>query len=297
LDSDVVAVSSEVDRVFDQFRGSVVFAADMGKLEDFSPFAVNCACMDQTVALKDAQMRYDSEGFKEYQRCTDAISVELAKNRKDLIGRIRSWVNYQFGHLEFYRLSNGYYQHKETGRWYSEGGIDIDATYARIPWISKASGCMWNATDQRYERVDGSDAEVLKCEHLRELLKLDFDVDVPKGWQHWNGGVFLFDTRAESFFADWNGHVLKVFGSAAWRTRDQAALIATVFGHGLQNAPLLDCKFNFIVREDEFEKLLASEEGVLFDGIETQPAFLHFIDWVSGRDAELDKWVCKLAIG
>jgi len=46
LDSDQIAVSSDVDRVFSLYRPPATFAADRGRIDDFSRYGVRCGCPD-----------------------------------------------------------------------------------------------------------------------------------------------------------------------------------------------------------------------------------------------------------
>jgi hypothetical protein len=46
LDSDVIAVDAEVDRIFDHASGPVTFAHDHAEIDAFSGWAVNCGCRE-----------------------------------------------------------------------------------------------------------------------------------------------------------------------------------------------------------------------------------------------------------
>ena len=47
LDTDVVAVSRDVDSIFDRYIAPITFAADHSRLGDFSPYAVRCGCLER----------------------------------------------------------------------------------------------------------------------------------------------------------------------------------------------------------------------------------------------------------
>ncbi len=97
---------------------------------------------------------------------------------------------------------------------------------------------------------------LLTCAHLRRQLSERFDLDVPAGWTHWNGGVFVFGPDAEPFLERWHELAVASFEWPEWRTRDQGALIASAWQLGLQDLPRLPQEFNFIVadpyREDVY---------------------------------------------
>jgi 4-hydroxybenzoate polyprenyltransferase len=85
------------------------------------------------------------------------------------------------------------------------------------------------------------------CGHLREGLLDLWEVEPPGGWLPWNGGVFLFGPESRPFLDAWHGRVLEAFADPRFKTRDQHALVATVWADGLQEHPLLPREFNTIV--------------------------------------------------
>lgn len=295
LDSDVVAVSDEADNIFNQFQAPVTFAADVGKLEDFSPFAVNCGCLEQTKALKDAEAAYDSEAVVEYRKLTDLISSQLDEKNRSPIGRSKNWFKYHFGDSEIYRLSDQFYQHKTTGKWFLSNGLDIQEKYERTNWISKVSGCEWDSGRKYFVRKDGSNAQQLKCDHLKQFLQEDFGATVPNGWQHWNGGVFLFDDSASDFFADWHRIVLQVFENLRWKTRDQGALIATVFRHQLQERQLLGHRFNLIVINETAESQHLGRSQFQLNGNTVDAVFIHVIEGWKDPSSTAWDWIEALS--
>jgi hypothetical protein len=87
-----------------------------------------------------------------------------------------------------------------------------------------------------------------ECDHLRQRIQEKFAVHVTDpNWQHWNGGVFLFDPESTDFLDTWHEFTRAIFQDPLWRTRDQGTLVATVWRYGLQNQETLDQKFNRIV--------------------------------------------------
>jgi 4-hydroxybenzoate polyprenyltransferase len=84
------------------------------------------------------------------------------------------------------------------------------------------------------------------CSHLREQLAARFGLDVDGTWLHWNGGVFLFGADSSPFLDLWHERAVASFAWPEWKTRDQGALIATVWTLGLQDLPRISPEFNFI---------------------------------------------------
>ncbi|HXA14200.1 MAG TPA: glycosyltransferase [Opitutaceae bacterium] len=139
-----------------------------------------------------------------------------------------------------------------------------------------------------------------ECEHLHEAIHKTFGVKItPKAWQHWNGGVFVFDEASSEFMDLWHKNTLSIFKDPYWQIRDQGSLVATVWQMGLQNHPLLPREYNFIV--DPLDgvprakrgtvqprELLPNESYSLRNGarngaMKPHPAFLHLINGGAGK--------------
>jgi hypothetical protein len=88
------------------------------------------------------------------------------------------------------------------------------------------------------------------CRHLRDALADKWDVHPPGDWMHWNGGVFVFDASAADFLDEWHDRALQAFDDDRFQSRDQHALIATVWARGMQDHPRLPASFNTIVDLD-----------------------------------------------
>jgi hypothetical protein len=86
------------------------------------------------------------------------------------------------------------------------------------------------------------------CNHLREAILCSFGIDVRRcDWALWNGGVFLFDQRAEEFLHTWHRMALQIANDPYWYVRDQGVLAATAWKLGLEDLKPLSQRFNFIV--------------------------------------------------
>ena len=146
----------------------------------------------------------------------------------------------------------------------------------------------------------------LECDHLQEAIFRQFKVNITnKTWQHYNGGVFVFDRHSIKFMDLWHKNTLSIFKNPYWRTRDQGTLVATVWQLKLQNHLVLPHEFNFIVDplsnvhrvKRHFKKphqALPNESYSLGnDPNKPAPKFLHFINggigmrgWKNWDDAE-----------
>jgi len=87
-----------------------------------------------------------------------------------------------------------------------------------------------------------------ECDHLREAIRRKFGIEVLEpNWQHWNGGVYVFDSESIDFLDTWHAYTRLIFCDSAWTTRDQGTLIASAWRHGLENQAPLPRAYNYIV--------------------------------------------------
>ncbi len=133
------------------------------------------------------------------------------------------------------------------------------------------------------------------CGHLREQLLERFGLEVPGDWLHWNGGVFLFGPESAAFLDLWHERAVASFGWPEWKTRDQGALIATVWSLGLAELPRISPEFNFIADLGNYDLCLNSTRGWAHhpSGRWYDPKLLHLYtspledpDWDLGADVE-----------
>ncbi len=99
------------------------------------------------------------------------------------------------------------------------------------------------------------------CPHLRDQLRVRFDLEVPGDWLHWNGGVFAFGADSAHFLDLWHERAVASFDWPEWKTRDQGALIATVWSLGLEDLPRLSPEFNFIADLGNHDLCLDLDKG------------------------------------
>lgn len=137
------------------------------------------------------------------------------------------------------------------------------------------------------------------CQHLREEIEKKFGVRITdERWQHWNGGVFLFDAESIPFLDTWHDWTMEIFKDEAWKTRDQGTLIATVWKHDLQNHPRLPIAFNFIADYHSSRLQFKSGKGFSLDEFETtvDPWFVHVYHHWGDADWEVWKWVESIGV-
>ncbi|HTQ29804.1 MAG TPA: glycosyltransferase [Opitutaceae bacterium] len=172
-------------------------------------------------------------------------------------------------------------------------GVDDIFRHARPPVSFASDHCTFRQFS-RYAvncRCPGPE-----CGHLSEAIRRTFGVSVKsQTWQHWNGGVFVFDEAAAGFMERWHRNTLAIFDDPYWQTRDQGTLAATAWQLGRQDQPALPREYNFIVdpldgvpaakRAVVTARELAPNQSYSLDGDTTKPrpVFLHFVNGGVGR--------------
>ncbi len=279
LDTDVVALSSDCDLVFNAFHAPVTFAPDFVQMDAFSRFAVNCGCENQltqaTLAYNHASDVYDTTLAKSYNQACQEIDALTANNKRTWIHSAAAWMKYYFGNSQYYVLNEQYKQEKSTGRWTDKDGISLEEKYDRIKFLAREIGLPWDDTHQDF-MLNGSPLGTYTCQHLHQAIDQKFGVDsIPKNWQHWNGGVFLFDESAYSFMEFWHNASLSIMKDDAWKVRDQGTLAAAVWYFGLHHHATLASGFNRII-DLAAQYVAVMDDGTLIvNGEMEHPALLH----------------------
>lgn len=197
---------------------------------------------------------------------------------------------------EFIRRELGFDWRLDERRGYDETGrlILTDVPF----YVAQQSDYRFD--EARGEWVDGAGERVFHgpCDHLRAAIAEDFGVQVTDpDWQHWNGGVFLFDARpgsgAVAFLDTWHELTLASFGLPRWKTRDQGTLIAAAWKHGLENQATLPKEFNFLADYHKPGLSFTAERGFR---LADRPAFVrpylvHVYHHWGDRDWEVWRWL------
>lgn len=113
----------------------------------------------------------------------------------------------------------------------------------------------------------------VKYGHITDHLKKIFDVHISKEYIQPNGGLFLFNKSAELFLSKWYDNCLKILSDPiVWSTRDQGALLATIFQLHMQNNHRINNLYNYIINNTDTSPSIESLEKKLVN-----PYFIHFI--------------------
>jgi len=279
LDTDVVALSTDVDTIFEQYQSPIIFCTDLGNMATFSPYSVNCQCLDfflkkvfklshtiQTfqeeyyIADLDCSLRLNNSLVlaKNYSKETPAILnyiddciLDISKSenklKKNSVLYFLHKIKYTFP-FTYYQLSSKFKMDKKSGRWYDRNNLFLRYEKLNIfQFVNEQTGFIWDESKQEWLSEFGESITNLACNHLLEAIHSKFKIEVKnQNWQHWNGGVFLFDDTSTDFLEQWHMNTLTIFNDENWKTRDQGTLIATVWKFNLQNHPTLSLVYNLI---------------------------------------------------
>jgi hypothetical protein len=252
LDTDVISMNSDIDTIFNEFSSPISFAPDHCTMEYFSPFAINCECSNQ---FKLERERFDIELNKiDFTKKSDDFEIIEARKKlhyvyneikQNKIKLLYTAIKY-FCSKKNFILNDEILFDKKERKWKLNNG-KIFMNDINIRKVAKKSKLKWSYLKNEPISSTGKSIWRDQCNHLLEEIKNKFTIKINKpNFQHWNGGVFLFDDSSRDFLNEWHNSTLEIFKNPKWKTRDQGTLIKTVWQFGLQNHPMLDKKWNLI---------------------------------------------------
>jgi hypothetical protein len=196
------------------------------------------------------------------------------------------------------------YVRRETGfdwRWQERRGYDEAGRHivTDVPYhVESVSDFRFDTAGDAWLDASGERVFHGPCDHLREALADEFGIVVADpDWQHWNGGVFLFDARQESessaFLDSWHELTVRSFDRARFKTRDQGTLIAAAWRHGLEHQATLPKVFNFLADYHKPGLLFDAEHGFSFEGRagHLRPFLVHVYHHWGDREWDVWRWL------
>ncbi len=198
---------------------------------------------------------YDKEGNIIYSKESDFF-LYLNKH-KFYINKTKDntakWYHEETGlvqHQELYDfdsflLKKGIRLNEKNGCYIND---NEEILYPNIPMlVQNNSNFKFDFNTGEWFDKSGKKVFELQCNHLKEAIRNKFNIEIGNAnWQHWNGGVFLFDKSSLDFLNTWHNYTMEVFKDPYWKTRDQGTLIATVWKFKLESHPTLPIEFNFL---------------------------------------------------
>lgn len=290
LDSDVLAITDKVDEIFNETPEIIGFCNDNITLDLFSPYAVNCDCYEKAREneqnLISAQKKY-AEKLKTWKEFIekykgDVLIKYIADTKKSWLKNLFPLIIFAIQKsLPFYKTAalKVYTYNKNSSCWKNEEGDNI--LYPIEPYyefISSETGFRYAYKQQFWYKNYKQDVCIPSCTHLHQKIKQNYNIAIsPDNWQHWNGGVFLFDKNSVEFLEYWHKTTMEIFQKPLWKNRDQGTLALAAWKFGLQNQPALNSRFNYIL--DYFKPGLGfkDELGFTKDDFKTtcKPEFVH----------------------
>lgn len=296
LDTDVIALNKEVDKIFNEFESPITFAPDHCIVKKFSPYAVNCGCTEKW----EIKRKLFEEVSLKYNKNEQIIGKEQLDSQKKLLSYFDQLktnfllktitASRYFLSLKKFHLNEKYYFDKKERVWIDKK-IEKPILYeSPIKKIEKETGFKYNKWTQNWHDNEGNNIWQDECEHLPQFIYNKYKININSNWQHWNGGVFLFNDESTSFLRSWHNKTLEIFEDKEWRTRDQGTLIATANEFVLQNHKTLSKNWNFIA--DFYNKGIDFyEEGYFTDDFWKTKYKVNFIHiYHHWGDKEWDLW-------
>jgi hypothetical protein len=297
LDTDVVAVDTQVHEVFSYFSAPITFANDHCLMDKFSPSAINCSCIQQYAEWAN-ELRSLFAKYKHLTRQPENLEKkekllkEFEALKQNKIKNTLLSIKFMLSPRKF-RLHEDAFLDKKRQAWFDKDGNAIlyEKEDNAITAIETTTDYRCDKTNNHRWTIYGHDVFDCRCNHLQEQIVATFGLNItnPK-WQHWNGGVFLFNEASHDFLNKWHEKTMHIFGLPEWKTRDQGTLIATAWEFGLQNHPVIPVEFNLIA--DYNHQTMKHNGNLSFDIDERQkniqPHFVHvYHHWA---DKNWDVW-------
>jgi hypothetical protein len=297
LDTDVVALNGKVDEVFNQYQAPITFAPDHCVLDQFSLSALNCGCAEKFSHWEN-ELKGLFEKYKDLSREPEnqEKKQELLKKLEEIKKRkwYYRWISLRFNFSRvIFKLDQDNFLDKRKNLWVDKNGAPVlyeKDVQSAIDLIELNTPYRMDRTNQKKWYREGLEVFNARCNHLQKEIENSFQIKVGQAdWQHWNGGVFLFDDKSEDFLQAWHRKTMQIFSMPNWKTRDQGTLIATAWEFGLQKQPLLSTEFNFIA--DYGNKGIEHKGNLVFNLNESKnvsPFFIHvYHHW---GDKSWDVW-------
>ncbi len=280
LDSDVVCLSEKADEIFSHYTIPITFAKDNAPFEYFSPHAVNCKCLENHAHREKIIAKFKAEVAKrigDFDLDADSVKDDrkeladlFAKTKHSVLGAGRYFFLRYLPFVRSFTLGSFTFRKSEMC-WRNQHGnvVELDFRYYKRYILPKLGEHPADWTNFEHD--------VPHCNHLSTYIKQNYDINIPDNWQHWNGGVFLFDDSSAEFLDYWHEKTIAEFANIYTKTRDQGTLALTAWKFGLQNHPTLPVKYNWIAEFADGNIDYDADKGYTRDNFKTisNPILMH----------------------
>lgn len=282
LDTDILATGGHIDHLFDEYLSPIRFAPDHCKIPQFSPYAVNCNCLEIMEEKRLLVNKYIGE-YDPISSTTDPVLVEkrhklfnvFQKSKQNGRLSVTFYLRYFFS-WPYFHINEEFRFDRRKKTWLDQQNTPL-MHKVNMRKVAKKSGLRWIYRKNIIALEDGRDVFKNHCHHLIQYIDSKWQIKVADpNWQHWNGGVFLFSDDSKEFMDTWHNYTMEIFKDPNWKTRDQGTLIATVWKLGLQKHPTLDKKWNLILDYYNQQLEILDDGQITLDGkTKINPEFVH----------------------
>ena len=178
-----------------------------------------------------------------------------------------------------------YYFDKKKYFWYNKSNEIFHFDYKHFEKkLQESTGIFFDKKAGVWKDINNEiiSPQTPNCHHLMEYISHKYNQQIPSNWQHWNGGVFLFNKESFEFLDFWHKITIDEFNNSYTKTRDQGTLAVGAWKFGLQQHVTLSDEYNFITEFDNPKISYKHNIGFTKDGFITtfNPKFLHiYHEW------------------
>ncbi len=298
LDSDVIALSEEVDEVFNQTFDTIGFCPDNITFDYFSPYAMNCSCIDESIQNREKLMRTSEEYDKLHGEWSSFIKENGGTVLNDKLEKIKKPLPENWGKLVWFQIQKtlpfcktirlfDHLMDKKSKQWKNkEGKVVLYPVESYESFIHSHTGFVYHKNDNFWSKADDPyDVTIPRCGHLHKAISETFGVNIsPVYWQHPNGGVFLFDAGSSDFLNFWHENTIEIFSNSTWKIRDQGTLAYAFWNFSLQKRSYLPKEFNFIADYYSKNSVLDYDGTFNINGRKIKPHFIHIFHHWDDKD-------------
>lgn len=253
LDSDVIALNNNCNRIFEYYQPPITFAHDHTTISYFSPYAVNCNCYEKFVHDKNeletiiAQVihhpnypaSYSNTQYRKLLKYLHSLSTHK-------ISLLKFSIICALSYFKPLPLNKNILINIRKKHWLIDNRFEYPIVLLFRKSIQK-HGYLFSLKKLKwFNKKEKRFLYQNQCHHLTQALKNEFNIHVDENYHHWNGGVFLFSKESYNFLEQWHQNTLSIFSKPYWKTRDQATLILTAHQFGIEKHATIPEKYNFI---------------------------------------------------
>jgi hypothetical protein len=310
LDSDMIAIDTAINKVFDFDISPILFALDHCNVAQHSPHATKCDCLKNQLqknnlfekAINSLPKITTGSIIDSDRKKLIHLFIDMKRNPLRYALKYSGYIFKRFVSLKKIFHFGNYYFNKTDKTWHNKNGdlIDYDFNYYNRK-IRSEYGIFYDRERRHWKTNDGENAEPLKpkCGHLVKHLKIYYHKEVSDTFNHWNCGAFLFNTHSIKIMEFWHKFSVIEMSKNELNTKyiDQVVMTAAVFHFNIMNNKTLPIEYNFIADREQSNTKHKAKIGYTFNDFKTicNPVFLHVYNYWG--DENWDIWQSVISLG